>query len=363
MSDGQQYWLDRVAESPRTKRGLPPTESAPKEEKDAYEASIRMPLIESGELDPSDLPESYGGRPRGSSRRAQRMAFEWDQMQKQQLQNQLIMQQMEESATRMEEFELEKEAKELEKARQSKVRDEAKMIFSAVRGGEEIQNQDGSVTVTKPINPNEEGALFQISNLLGLQYGTENPAARQVLTRLQDDALRAEEARRAKSKQDELAAINLSVRTGEPFERFGTYDEQGAFKPNMQSMIAGEQEIKAGEESKQEERIIRTEERRAEAAAEVSERKAKESQQREIQKNIRGATENLRKVNASLAGRKSLSETQRASLAAAKDSVLDLQIEKAALDNLVFETEEEAEAANPASGSTIYIGRKPFKVP
>jgi hypothetical protein len=68
-----------------------------------------------------------------------------------------------------------------------------------------------------------------------------------------------------------------------------------------------------------------------------------------------------------LAGRKSLSDTQRANLTAAKDALIDLQIERAALDDMVFENANAYGAAlregrTFPTGTTIYIGRTPVKV-
>jgi hypothetical protein len=248
--------------------------------------------------------------------------------------------------------------------RENRVQDEAGLMIDAMRGA---VAPDGTV-IANAIRPEDPNAIERLNGLAKkFVYGVENKAASSMFTQLYEDAMKFREERTKESKENERAASSLSIQTGRPFEEFGTYDEQGMFQPKMQGMIAGEQEVKAGEEAKQEERVIRTEQRRAEAAAGVSEKKSKESAQREIQRNIRKATEDLRKMNASLAGRESLSDTQRANLTAAKDALIDLQIERAALDDMVFENANAYGAAlregrTFPTGTTIYIGRTPVKV-
>jgi hypothetical protein len=75
-----QEWLERVERSPRRQWGwgTPEIGTTSPEERAAYEYLEKKPLVESGELSARDLPEDYGGRPQGSSRRAIRMQQAWD---------------------------------------------------------------------------------------------------------------------------------------------------------------------------------------------------------------------------------------------------------------------------------------------
>jgi hypothetical protein len=150
-------------------------------------------------------PVEYGGigdRPTGTSRRSIRMQAEYDEAQKQALEQQRIMQQMEESEARMEDTGLEREAKELEKARQAKVRDEAKFIFQSIRGGVETGTDEaGNPTFSEPINPSDESSFDRITNLMGSEYGMENAAARQAVMRLYEDVLRAQESRATQAER------------------------------------------------------------------------------------------------------------------------------------------------------------------
>jgi hypothetical protein len=148
------------------------------------------------------MPVEYGGRPTGTSRREMRMRAEYDAAQQDYLRNQLIGQQMEESAARMEEIGLEREAQEMEKARQAKIRDEAKFIFQSIRGGVETGTDEaGNPTFSEPINPSNERDLERITNLMGSEYGMENAAARQAVMRLYEDALRAQESRATQAER------------------------------------------------------------------------------------------------------------------------------------------------------------------
>jgi hypothetical protein len=314
-----------------------------------------------------NAPTSEGATVYPKGRRQMRMEEEFRKVQEQELQNQQVMQQMdiqqrvESRLQRQQDLEFEKYK--LAEDREGRVVDEAGAIVDAIRGA---VAPDGTV-ISRPIRPEDDDAIESLENLARFKYGMENRSAQDMWSTLYNDALKFREDRMKDSEENERLATRLSIETGRPFEEFGDYNERGMFQPKIQGMIAGEQEVKAGEESKQEERIIKTEERRAEAAAGVSERKGKESQQREIQRNIRKATEDLRKVNASLAGRKSLSDTQRASLTSAKDALIDLQIERAALDDLVFEGTDAygkalSEGRKFPTGTTIYIGRTPVKV-
>jgi hypothetical protein len=71
------------------------------EEKRAYQASVLIPEIAAGRASVAQLPEEYGGRPTGDSRRSMRMQTAWDEAQKQQLEQQRVAQQMEMESRRI----------------------------------------------------------------------------------------------------------------------------------------------------------------------------------------------------------------------------------------------------------------------
>ena len=114
------------------------------------------------------------------------------------------------------------------------------------------------------------------------------------------------------------------------------------------------------------ERQVSAEERAAgrQAGLREEERVAQEergivSQEREIDKQIRAQRQAL----AGLQGQKPTRTLEKASTEA-RNKLLDLRIERSALRGLVFETQEEADAAYDKlpKGSIIYIGRKPTRV-
>lgn len=186
-----------TGEQIRREWGWGPSEFAAPESRRAFQAAE---VIErGGPLE--QMPVEYGGRPTGTSRRALRMQAEYDAAQQEYLRNQLIEQQMEESSARMEDTRLEREAQELEKARQAKIRDEASFIFDSIKGGIQTGTDEaGNPTFSEPINPLREEDFDRITNLMG-SIGMENAAARQAVMRLYEDALKAQESRAIQSEK------------------------------------------------------------------------------------------------------------------------------------------------------------------
>jgi hypothetical protein len=101
MADREQEMLERVQRDPRRQWGWEPSALASPEEKRAYQASVLMPEIAAGRASVADLPEQYGGRPTGASRRSMRMQAAWDEAQRQQLEQQRVAQQMETESRRI----------------------------------------------------------------------------------------------------------------------------------------------------------------------------------------------------------------------------------------------------------------------
>lgn len=308
------------------------------------------------------------------SRRQMRMQEEFQKFQAQQAEQQraaqqLNLQQMEaerlqrDQDLRFENARIESEKARIAQDRDAKILNEAGSIVDAIRGS---VAPDGRI-IENPIRPEDDDAIERLEGLSRFKFGMENKAAQDMWSTLYNDALKFRQDKIDQSQKQELAAINLSVQTGKPFKELGTYTEQGLFKSNVPAMIGAAEQVKTAEEKKAEEAAIATETRRAEAQAGVMEERNIISQEREIQKGIRKATEDLRKMNAALAGKESLSERDQAILQTAKDTLIDLQIEKAALRNLVFESPEQYKSAvdagnKPPAGTTIYIGRTPVKV-
>jgi hypothetical protein len=299
------------------------------------------------------------------------MQEDWDKRNEMMLEQQKIAQQMEADQERLaiqrsQEARMVAEQDAVRKAnlakefREEETSTQAQNAMNSVLG---YTRPDG--VRVNPININDVDAVERIQSVMASNpFGMEKQYVKETLVGLLNDALKVRDRNIQQSQQQELEAAKISSITKRPFEEFGGYDERGIFKPNLPAIADANEALKIEEASKAEERAIATETRRAQAQANVAEEKNITSQEREIQKEIRRATEDLRELNASLAGRKSLSATQQSNLQAAKDNLIDKKIDKAALRGLVFETQEEADAAYDKlpKGSTIYIGRKPNRV-
>ena len=322
--------LERVQRDPRRQFGWEPSALASPEEKRAYQASILMPEIAAGRASVAQLPEQYGGRPTGASRRSMRMQAAWDETQKQQLEQQRLAQQMEMENRRLvlqerdqflQEQEYNRKIKEYE-AKQD-ISGQAEMESNNILdwlGGRAVDQQGNPIPKPDPKTPE-----FQTEFLRRI---SENPLGAELNKGIIEQYMGANktylDAQRAKETEESIIA--------------------------REERMAGRQ-IAAEERSAGRQAAIRQEEKAAE------EEKGIVSQEREIDKQIR----EQRQILAGLQGQKQTTTSEKAATEA-RNKMLDLRIEKAALRGLVFETEEEANAANIPSGSTIYIGRKPFKV-
>jgi hypothetical protein len=352
-------------------RGISPM--ATRAEKDAWVASEVM----AGRRDPMDLPKAYGGmgeRPEATTRRGFRMQQEWDKQYEMMQEQQKIAREMEaeqeslaiqrsQEARMVAEQDAARKAGLAKEFREEEASKQAQNAMNSVMG---YTRPDG-VRVS-PININDENAVERIQSVMAMNpFGMEKQYVKETLGGLLNDALKVRDRNIQQSQQQELEAAKISAATKRPFEEFGSYDERGMFKPNLSAIADAGDVLKAEEASKAEERAIATETRRAEAQANVAEEKNITSQEREIQKEIRRATEDLRKLNASLAGRKSLSATQQSSLQAAKDNLIDKQIDKAALRGFAFDNQEDFKAAKDAgkipSGVRAFIGRIAIDIP
>jgi hypothetical protein len=317
-------------------------------------------------------PAAEGATAYPKSRRKMRMEAEFQQYQANQIKMDSALQAMElarEAEARQQRdqiFQFE-EAK-TKSEREGRVQDEAGLMIDAMRGA--VDNE-GNV-IANPIRPEDPNAIERLNGLAKeFKYGVENKAAAGMFTQLYNDALKFREERMKDSEENERLASSLSIQTGKPFEEFGTYDEQGMFQPKMQGMIAGEQEVKAGEEESAAQKEIAKETRVAEARETVAEKRSKERQIVDIEKDLRKEGLALEEVSASLglqrdqSGRFNiggLSDTQKKTFRAAENRVRLLEQDKAQLQGFLFDTEADAQAAIKAKtvpkGAIIFINGK-----
>lgn len=208
MADREQEMLERVATDPRRQFGWGPSIMASPEEKRAYQAFQMMPQVEAGRLPVSALPEEYGGRPTGTSRRAMRMQAAYDEAQSQALEQERIRQQMDiqqkELALRAQEQQsiiesrnLARDAAVVKAARDAKVKEQSKRFMEAVLG---TTLPDG--TKTKPIDIYDDNAVESIQSQMYMNdFGMEDPYVRDVAKTLLDDAMRIRESKLAQTQK------------------------------------------------------------------------------------------------------------------------------------------------------------------
>lgn len=278
---------------------------------------------------PMELPEEWGGRPSGTSRRAIRMQAEWDKRQEALIQQQRAMQQMDLEQRRFALSERNQTLQERQEARlqaaeakrqdeELKVGEQADLALNEILGG-----FDPSGNPIAGLDPDAPDYMQRRNDII-----KRYPKA------LKDDAFKTAIATTDKSYFD---TVNFNQQLQSQEESSGRIIER---------------QVAAEERAAEKQRGIREEERTKE------EERSIKKQESDLDKAIR----EQRQVLAGLQGQKPTRTLEKASTEA-RNKLLDLRVEKAALRGLVFETEEEANAANPPSGSTIYIDRKPFKVP
>lgn len=310
-----------------------------------------------------NAPAAEGAMVFPKGRRKMRMEAEFQKFQQQELAMQQAIQAMEiermqeERLQRAQNFDLEN-AKTAEE-REARVMNEAGAMINSIRGA---VAPDGTI-ISNPIRPEDPDAIERLDNLArDFKFGIENKAAASMFERLYTDALKFREDKINQSKQQELAAINLSVRTGKPFEEFGTYDERGMFQPKLQGMITGAEEVKAAEEKKAQEAAISTEKRRAETTADVAEERDKKTRRRQLDEDI--LTEEQILIDYQ---NQKESPSRDVEIKKSRAKLLNLGLKRAAIDDLVFKDPDAykkalEEGRKIPSGTTIYIGTKPVKV-
>jgi hypothetical protein len=108
----RQEQLERAERDPRRQWGWGVSQMASPEERRAWQALDTQGAIERGEATVADLPEQYGGRPQGTTRRAIRMQSEWDARQSARLAEEQAIAAREKEMREIEMFNLDREIKE-----------------------------------------------------------------------------------------------------------------------------------------------------------------------------------------------------------------------------------------------------------
>jgi hypothetical protein len=182
--------------------GWGPSDLASAEERERYRAAQISREIEAGRATVADLPEAYGGRPLGNTRRSLRMQQAWDAEQAARIKQEEAMRQMEnemfdrreklrESARADASLELRKAEYEDRSDREDAIKREAMNLVVSLRGS---TLPDG--TVLRPINPMDDDAISRLEGAAVLnRYGLEDPAARAMWERKYTDAQKFAEQR------------------------------------------------------------------------------------------------------------------------------------------------------------------------
>jgi hypothetical protein len=311
----------------RFKTGAGISPMAGPSEKDAWKMAEYM----SGQRE--QAPVSYGGigdRPVGTSRRQIRMQDEWDKRRAAEIEEQRALQSMEMDQRR---FALSERNQVLQE------RQEARLQAAEAKAQEEILK----VSEQADLALNEVLGGFDPagSPVLGL-----DPDAPDYMQRRNDIIKRYPKALKDDAFKTTIDTTDKSYFDTENFNQQLQAQEQSSGRIIERQVSAEERAAKRQVEIREEERV-------------AQEERGIVSQEREIDKQIRAQRQAL----AGLQGQKPTRSLEKASTEA-RNKLLDLRIERAALRGLVFETQEEADAAYDKlpKGSTVYIDRKPTKV-
>jgi hypothetical protein len=203
-----QEMLRRAESSPRRQWGwgTPEIGTTSPEEREAYEYLEKKPLVESGQLSPAELPEQYGGRPQGTTRRAIRMQQAWDagydaemerqkQMRDMEMEQKRFNLQLDQEKRMQGQYQLELDAALKRSARENRIQEEAKAIQDAIIGGKYLGEVEGVPQFSQPIRPDDDDAIDRLREISRNRLGMENPAALQMWKDLYNDAQKYQEAK------------------------------------------------------------------------------------------------------------------------------------------------------------------------
>ena len=174
MATREEEALQRVARDPRRQWGWEPSPMASVEEQRAYQAYEMMPKVQAGALPVSALPEAYGGRPTGTSRRAIRMAAEYDLAQEKALEQQRVMQQMEQAARQEQMFQLDYASKQYDlRTKQNEA------LFSAQEDADRRAAEAAFTEFRNKLNPNDPSSVGVLAGYIaGDSRLAESPIAK-----------------------------------------------------------------------------------------------------------------------------------------------------------------------------------------
>lgn len=256
MANGLTYGQGQAERNLKDWQGLSgkmrePSIMASPEEKAAYAAQ----QVRSGNAPESELPEAYGGRPQGTTRRSMRMQAAWDAAAALEIERQKALKEEEnsrvalqlrinEDARQQAQMEINKAASVQADLKENTIKEHALELANAITG---YIKPDG--TFQKGISIDDEDAVEKLQSLaIKYDQAGNNPIASELYKTKLKDAIEKRNNKIEKSRLGELSALDLSIRTNKPMSAFGEYDERGVFNPNVQSMAIEKSKLDVSKE-------------------------------------------------------------------------------------------------------------------
>ena len=239
MATREEEALQRVARDPRRQWGWEPSPLASVEEQRAYQAYEMMPKVAAGTLPVSALPEAYGGRPTGTSRRAIRMAAEYDLAQEKALEQQRVMQQMESEnmARASQQLDFSKKQYEFQALKE-------KDLFDKAEAEEQARNAAGFQKFVNQFIGGDPRIAFAAANdaIASNPQLMENPLIKDTVTALKNKAesgtaallneeIKAENEKRLERQQAFTDTYEKLLASGVPKERIAEFYDPDAEVP------------------------------------------------------------------------------------------------------------------------------------
>jgi hypothetical protein len=224
-----QEMLSRVERDPRRRFGWGPSALASPEEKAAYEFIEKEPLVMSGQMSPAALPEEYGGRPTGSTRRSMRMQAAWDAQYKSELERQKEIRDAERfnlEIAREQRFR-DQEDREFAKQkllsdRENAIQQEARLIQDSIIGGQQIGvDKEGNPVFSKPINVRDVDAVENLQRLSKNRLGMKDQAAYDMWKTALDDAREYREEMENETAENMKAETSAKVSLAKDLGAYG----------------------------------------------------------------------------------------------------------------------------------------------
>jgi hypothetical protein len=225
MATREEEALQRVARDPRRQFGWEPSALASPEEKRAYQASALMPEIAAGRASVADLPEQYGGRPQGESRRAIRMQQAWDAQQAAVAQQEQEVRQVEEfnKTMRLRDLDIQTKALDLETKRED-------ALFEAQQEANRKASEASLAKFASTLDPTDPTSASRLAEYIGQDvYLLDSPLAAkryEFFNKAAANSVQVIENQQNKVVSDAVSAALQAGLTEADIAKFKTLDPQ-----------------------------------------------------------------------------------------------------------------------------------------